>query len=141
MRTRPSVVLAVVAGLLAVLTIFAWVLAATRQPPTPDPTTPEGTVQLYLLAVADDDDEAVIRLLDPSLECSAPLPDFYQTPPASLAVVKALTAGNEATVVMDITEGGGGPFDLYEHEETFELIRNGSGWLITGEPWPVFACK
>ncbi|SHJ26779.1 hypothetical protein SAMN02745244_02099 [Tessaracoccus bendigoensis DSM 12906] len=134
-------VLAVVAGLVAVLTITAWVLATNRRSPAPDPATPEGTVLLYLLAVAEDDDATMIKLLDPSLECSAPLPDFYQTPPASLSVASIKTTGDAATVVVDITEGSGGPFDLYEHEETFELIRNGSGWLITGEPWPVFACK
>lgn len=140
MSARPNVVLAVVAGLVVVLAVVAGLLTARREPPVLDLTTPAGTVQKYVLAITDNDDEAAIALLDPDLGCKAPL-NTYHPERASIAVVSTKISGQRASVVLDITEYGNGPFDSWSHRETFELAARDSGWIITGNPWPVYSCK
>lgn len=141
MRSRPNLVLAIVAGLVVVLAVVAWAVASRREPPKLDPTTPEGIVQTYILALVDGDDEAAVARLDPSLGCSSPLPGTYLTRPVSLTLVSSRTTGQDAVVVFDITEHGDSPFDSWSHRETFQLSRSGSAWLIVGNPWPVYGCK
>jgi hypothetical protein len=45
-------------------------------------------------------------------------------------------------VQVELTMGGGdGPFGSgYRETATFQLTRAGSGWLLTGSPWPLFDC-
>ena len=58
---------------------------------------------------------------------SCATPTWTVTPPASQ---------------VDVVMSTGGPFDSseYAEEHTFRLTRAGDEWLITGEPWPMFAC-
>ena len=141
MRNRPNLILAVVAGLVVLLAVVAWFVAAKREPPRLDPTTPEGTVQTYILALVDGDDEAAVVHLDPDLGCKAPLPGTYLMRPVSLTLVSSRTTGQDAVVVFDVTEYGDSPFDSWSHRESFELTRSGSDWLISGNPWPIYGCK
>ena len=141
MKTRPNLVLAVVAGLVVLLAIVAGILAATREQPALDPTTPEGTAQLLALAVIDGDDEEAVSYLDPALGCSAPLPEIYRPTRLSIAVVDTTIDGDRATVVLNVTESSGGLLDSYDHREVIELKADGDRWLATGHPWPIYACK
>ena len=142
MKVRPNVVLAVVAGLVVALAVVAGLVTATREPPRLDPATPSGAVQLFVRAVLAGDDEAAVALMDPALGCTAPLREAYRPRRVSLAVVSDRTSGRTATVVLDITEYTGGPFDAASsHREVFDLLGGQSGWLVTGHPWPVYACK
>lgn len=143
MRARPNVVLLVIAGLVAALAVIAAVVAANRTPPGPDLATPEGVVQEYVVAALDGDQERMATFLDPALGCEAPFPWFNQPRPASLSVVSTRERGPNATVVVEITEGGGGPLPggSYTHRETFTLVSREGRWLIGGHPWPVYECK
>lgn len=141
MTARPNVVLATVTGLVIVLAVLAAVLTLRRQPPEFDPATPEGTVQLFVVALIDGDDEAAVRYLHPDLECRAPLRNSYRPSAIQLSVVSSQTTGDDATVVVEVTEQQDGPFNSWSHREVFDLVRDGSGWLITGNPWPIYSCK
>lgn len=141
MRNRPNLVLAVVAGLVVALAVVAWLVAGRREPPRLDPTTPEGVVQTYILALVDGDDAAAVASLDPKLGCRAPLPVTYLMRPVSLTLVSSRATGQDAVVVFDVTEYGDSLFDSWSHRETFNLSRSDSAWLISGTPWPIYGCK
>ena len=134
-------VLAVVVGLVVILAVVAGLLATRREPVTLDPTTPEGSVQTFVLAVIEGDDEVAVALLDPDLGCTAPLREIYRPSRVSMAVVGTKSTAQEATVVLDVTEYGEGPFSSWSHREVYDLLVKDSGWMITGHPWPVYGCK
>ena len=142
MRSRQDIVLLVVAALVVVLAVIAAV-AGGRGAPAPDPSTPEGVVQQYVTAVVEADQAAMAALLDPALGCEPPFYYGSATASASLAVVSTRIDGDRATVVVEITEGGGGPLPggRYTHRESFDLVASGDSWLVTGMPWPVYECK
>ncbi len=141
MRNRPNLVLAIVAALVTVMAIVAWTVSAMRKPPELDLTTPAGTVQAYIAALAANDDESAVALLDPKLGCKAPLPEQYLTGRVSASLTSSKEADGRATVAFDVTQYGDAPFDSWSQREVFELVRTDSGWLITGEPWPIYSCE
>lgn len=143
MKARPNLVLAVVVGVVAVLVVVAAVVAATRTPPTADPATPQGTVQLFVTAVLDGDDRAAVALLDPKLGCTVPLPQRgLSGTRVTFAIAGTRDFGDTASVDIDVTEyRSGGPFEANSHRESYQLFTDDGRWLITGEPWPVYICE
>ena len=142
MRARPNLVLAGVVGVIAILMVVSAVVAATRTSTPADPATPAGTVQLFVTAILDGEDEAAVALLDPALGCRVPIPQRgLSGSGASFAIAGTRVYGDRASVEIDVTEyRNGGPFDANSHRETFQLVAHDGGWLITGEPWPVYFC-
>ena len=67
--------------------------------------------------------------------------DVYRPTRVSLALVSTKTSGQSAQIVLDVTEYEGGPLNSWSHRETYDLVRADSGWLITGNPWPIYSCK
>ncbi len=125
-----------------VLAVVAAVVAALRPTPHFDKSTPEGTAQLFVSAVVNDDDQGAVELLDPTLGCGTPLRDVYRPTSVSMSVVDVTRDGDTARVVLYVTEqGSGGLLDSFSHNETYDLKADNGGWLITGLPWPVFSCK
>ena len=92
MSARPNAVLAAITGLVVVLAVVAGVLTTRREPPTLDASTPEGTVQLFVLAFIEGEDEAAVAFLDPDLGCTAPCA-MSTVRPVSLALVSTKTSG------------------------------------------------
>jgi hypothetical protein len=141
MSVRPNVVLAVVAGLVVALGIVAAVVSGSREPQRLDPATPEGTVQLFLTALFDGDEEAAADHLAPDLGCEPPF-DAYLPDGARLEVVSSTTEGGEAEVVVDVVERSGGLLaDEWSHRASYELVADDEGWLISGQAWPVYSCE
>lgn len=141
MSARPNTVLAVVAGLVVTLAVVAAVVSGARERPELDPTTPEGTVQLFLTAIFDGDQDAAADHLDPGLGCEPPF-EAYLPPGARIDVVSTSTEGDEARVVVDVVERTGGLVpDEWTHRQAYDLTADGDGWLLTGDPWPVFCEK
>lgn len=142
MKERPNLVLAIVAAVVVLLAAVAALLAVNRQPPDLDPSTPEGTVQLFVRAVLEGDDEEAVGYLDPSLGCKAPLPDLYRPQGATLTLVDSVTRGDTAEVTIDITEQAGvGLFGSWSHRETLQVRAEGDGWLIQRDSWPIYSCR
>lgn len=143
MKARPNVVLAVIVGLVLVLAVLAAVISARRATPAGDPGTPEGTVQLYLFALVEGDDDEVVALLDPDLGCRVPLPDHFMTGGRlQLNFLNTRIRDGRAEVLVEITQyDDTSPFNTNSHRQTFDLRPQGATWLITGSPWPVYQCK
>lgn len=141
MKNRPNLVLAVVAAVAIVLAVVAWVFSASQSSVDADPSTPEGTVQIYVKALAENDDETVVSLLDPRLGCEVPLGTGYISNPVSLTLVSSKIDGDKAVVAFEVTEQGDSIYDTWSHREVFNLVRKDSGWMLTEEPWPVYTCK
>ena len=56
-RVPPNAVLGVVAALVVVLAVVTALLTTQRERPELDPGTPEGTVQIFILAFVEGDDD------------------------------------------------------------------------------------
>lgn len=144
---RPStsnLVLAVVALLVIVLAVVAAVASAKRVSTPPGTATPQGVARTYVAAIIEGDDDTAIAHLDPTLECTTPLPPDGAPDSATVSLVSSDTSDTTATVVLEITEGtGGGPLfgEPYSHRETFSLVQRDGRWLIDGEPWPLYSCR
>ena len=130
---------------LVVLIAAGVVVGVLREPVLLDPQTPEGTVQAYVQAVLDGEwNEARSHLTD-DLEAECTAIDFRRSwVPDSLTATLAdvRVDSDEAEVAVRLrTAAEPGPFGgRYETTETFDLIREGTTWRITGQPWPVHDC-
>ncbi len=137
----PTARWAVPAGLV-VLVVILVAVALVRGPTTFDPTTPEGAVQDYLLAITQERWEDAFAVLDPE--------SFSNCEPRDI-----LAGGNlqPFTAVHDGTNQGAGRASVqvrlrfsdqggfggaWENWERFELIETDGFWYITGDPWPYF---
>lgn len=140
MRTRPALVLAIVAALVVLLAVAAALVSRGRERPTLDASTPEGVVQLYVSALFEDDVAGAVEYLDPALGCSDPLPEVYIADTARVSVAKTSSSGDTAQVELRIEEGSG-IGDVWSYRQDFSLRRENQAWLITGEPWPIYSCE
>jgi hypothetical protein len=120
-------------------------LGVLREPVLLDPQTPEGTVQAYVQAVLDGEwNDARSHLAD-DLEAECTAIDFRRSwvPDSLTATLDDVRVdGDEAEVVVRLrTAAEPDPFGgRYESTETFDLIREGTTWRLTGQPWPVYDC-
>lgn len=135
------------------------VIALVREPVALDPDTPEGTVQIYLQAISDEEYDKAFELLDPdSFEGCAPAHIARHSPSEPFSATLGSSSGSDiATPVrpppepdhslpddvvwVDVTLrfGTGGPFgSSWESWEQFVLFERDGFWWITGEPWPYF---
>ena len=142
MTTRPGRVLAIVVGLVVLLAVVVGVLAANRTATEYDRATPEGVVQAYVGAVLDDDVEVAADLLSGDSPCD--LDDFdsgYLPEYDRVVLLDSEVDGDSARVEIEVVtaEGPFGAFD-YTERHTFRLEPAGTGWRITGRPWPLFEC-
>jgi hypothetical protein len=127
----PIVVLVAV----AVLTI----VALARDPVTLDPDTPEGTVQAYLQALADNDFESALALTDSVIRQSCTALDiennfYYDSFTATLGGVKDFGSTMVVEVAINQSESG---FDSGYFEQ-IEVIEEDGKWAVHGDPWPFF---
>ena len=135
-RNLPSWVLPV-AGVVMVVALVAIGLA--RGPADLEPSTPEGTVQLYVQALVEGDFETAssywsdVGCIPTSTVPTGGAPDVS----ATLMGVD----GNdiEASVTVRLTENSQDPLGgLFEYDEYFSLIRNGEEWTIRQPAWPYY---
>lgn len=129
----------VVAG--AVLLLLT-LIALFREPVILDSDTPEGTVQAFLQAIADEDFEAARSYLSTGLreECTAT--DIASGGPhepftATLGRVEDL--GDEALVYVSVRLGIDSSLDAYTFDPGPYRLKQESGqWGITEVAWPYF---
>ena len=143
MASHPNRVLAIVVAAIAAIAIVAAVFSATRTVPEHDRGTPEGTVQEYVSAVVEGDNQRAIALLAAGAACTVDDLDRAHHPDDVRVVLRDTHIdGDTARVGVDVVISTGGPFDgsEYDEEHTFRLTRANGEWRITGEPWPMFAC-
>lgn len=143
MSARPERVLALVVGVVLVLAVAAAVVAANQPTQTVDPDSPEGVVQEFLTAVVEGDGEAALSYVDPELNCDEQALEHVEGEQARVALLESEVDGDEARVVVSISQGSSGPFETgeYSREETYRLVRTDEGWRISEQlGWPIYGC-
>ncbi|MGH8913478.1 MAG: hypothetical protein ACRDZM_03080 [Acidimicrobiia bacterium] len=126
-----------VAGVVAVVALVA--IGLSRTPTDLDPETPEGTVQAYIEALVDGDFEAAASFwADTDCHPESPVPTGG-APDVSASLVRSEPNGDDARVVVQITENSQDPLrGIFEYEEWFSLIREGGSWRIRQPAWPYY---
>lgn len=142
LQSRRGLIAAAAMGGLLVVAVLAVVFRPAVE--ELDPATPEGTVQRYVQALLDGNEQAAASFLRPSdEECEVFEPEFLDTVRVTLVDV-ATHDGSSDVQVRITTAGGEPPFDRYESssEGEFELIRSADGsWQIDQAPWPFEVCE
>jgi hypothetical protein len=134
-RKLPGWLLPTLGGVVVVALVAAGVL---RDAPELDPSTPEGTVQAYLEAVFDGDQEAAAALTEG--ECDTNLGPGIQVEGVSATLKSVEGDENQATVIVKMSQPSTEPFGgLSEWEEWFSLLNHDGTWMIQQQVWPYYA--
>lgn len=143
MAQRPSLVLGIIAGIVAVLAVVVGIGAANPNAPEIDVSSPAGVVQTFIAAIHDGEFDDAAALLHPALGCTtASLAGSSVSDSLQLRVERETINDGTATVRLEITEGNPGFLGSgWTHSETYTLSKDGNSWLITGQPWPVYYCE
>lgn len=142
MTTRPQRVLAIVVAVVVAVAVLTALLATHGSVRHYDRNTPEGTVQSYVAAVLDGDRERAAAFLAEDGPCSIDDLDLSYPPTYDrVTLVDSETDGDTARVEVEAVNSEG-PFGAFSFREplAFDLERSGSGWSITGQPWPMYDC-
>jgi len=147
---------------IGVAVIALVVIALVREPVLLDPDSPEGTVQVYLQAISDEDYDKALALLNPDEFENCDISDLARNAPngpftATLGVSdeegrlrrveeeeSPLPTGDLIAVNVTLRFGSGGLFGgTWEQYETFFLTSSDGFWWISDDPWPYFTwdCK
>ena len=135
-----TVILAVIAGvvLVAVAVVF------TRGAPEPlDPSTPQGVVQAYSVAVLDGDEETAATYLTAEASVGCSRFDPGTTNNIRVVLVSTTVRTNSADVAVSVvTSYDDGPFGSSENEVegNFDQVKVDKVWLIDDAPWQLTIC-
>lgn len=137
-----------VGAVIALAVLVVW-LSTSRSTTELAVGSPERTVQSYLEALTRHDAVEAARYLDPSSGCEVAdleqdgLPQGLRVTLADSTVAIGTGAPSARVTVLarfgDSPLGGSGPGTSETH--LFQLTRPGQQWLISGTPWPLYACK
>jgi len=144
-RTSPSTRWLLGVGLaLLVLSAAAVIVATVERDADLDPSTPEGTVQTWLRAIANRDFATARRTFSPELraDCSDTVLRNAVGPDEFRATLLGTTESGgtvevhaEVTVVFTDPLFGGGEYSL----ETYFVLRpSAGGWEFVQPPWPLY---
>lgn len=139
---RPDRTLIAILSIIAAIVVIALVVVFTRGGPAEvDPTTPEGVVQSYSLAMVDSDYSAARELLASDLleNCEKVDPNTIQG--LRMTVISS-TINDDSAVVRVSMERGSGDFggSGYVSEEVFGLVFEDGVWKIESAPWDLTLC-
>lgn len=132
----------------AVVLVVLTVVALLREPVELEEGSPEGTVQAYLQAIADEDYNTAHSQLSPSLMEDCTVADIaaagpYETFTATLGDVEEV--GGTTLVSVSIRTGsdpGFGSTGYSFDPGPFSLEQESGRWVITVVTWPyfIYAC-
>jgi len=138
---RANRVLGIVVAAISIVALIA-VLAFKETTPQLDANTPEGTVQQYLQSVSTRDFDSAITYLAVDTKCK--VEDFdqaYIQDSFRISLSDTSITSDSASVKVSIENSSGDPFGgSYAESQTFRLAKFGSGWKISGIPWPTYQC-
>ena len=129
---------------IAAITIIAVIVVLAVKEPTAelDKSSPEGVVQQYLTAAIDRDFEQAKSFLASDSKCTAD--DFdraYIQDSLRIGLSDTTETATSAKVTVKIETSNGDPFgSTYTETQTFQLVKDDSGWKIAGIPWPNYEC-
>ena len=138
---RANRVLGIVVAAIAIVALI--VVFAVKEPTAElDKGSPEGVVQQYLNAAIDKDFDQAKSFLASDTKCTAD--DFdraYIQDSIRIGLSDATSTETSAKVTVTIETSNGDPFGgSYSETQTFRLVKEDSGWKITGIPWPTYEC-
>lgn len=138
---RANRVLGIVVAAIAIIAVI--VVLAVKEPTAElDKSSPEGVIQQYLGAAIDRDFEQAKAFLASDSKCTAD--DFdraYIQDSVRIGLSDSSTTDTSAKVTVKIEMSNGDPFGgTYAETQTFRLVKEESGWKITGIPWPNYEC-
>jgi hypothetical protein len=138
---RANRVLGIVIASIAIVALI--VVLAVKEPTAElDEGSPEGVVQQYLNAAIDKNFDQAKSFLASDTKCTAD--DFdraYIQNSIRIGLSDATSTEVSAKVTITIETSNGDPFGgSYSESQTFRLVKEGSGWKITGIPWPTYEC-
>ena len=138
---RANRVLGIVVAAIAIVALI--VVFAVKEPTAElDKGSPEGVVQQYLNAAIDKDFDQAKSFLASDTKCTAE--DFdraYIQDSIRIGLSDATSTETSAKVTVTIETSNGYPFGgSYAETQTFRLVKEDSGWKITGIPWPTYEC-
>ncbi|MEO7147415.1 MAG: hypothetical protein ABIW81_02635 [Terrimesophilobacter sp.] len=141
-RERDKTLIVILAIIGAAVVIAIAVVFLRGAPETLDPTTPEGVVQAYSVAVLDQDRPSALSHLVPELakDCvhtDAGLDGLTMTLVSS--TVRATSATVRVTLTTNSSKGPLGSSE-YSNAESFTLQKVGNVWLIDTTPWRLTIC-
>ena len=139
---NPNRVLAVVLGFILSAVVLVSFLATTRSAVVLDRATPAGSVQVYLKAILAGKNSQAAKMFSPESTCTVTdLDRAYIPNTARVLLVDSAIEGTTAEVRVREEIPTGVPLgDFATEDHTFPLIKSGSSWLITGDPWPLYDC-
>ena len=142
--SRVRWVLAGLAALCVALVIAALISVALRPTaPLLPPNTPEGTIQRYVMAIADGDFAEAKGYVKNSAATGLCDPYSVDSQDLNLDLVNTSVNGNGAVVTVHFVESSsafGSLLGMGNYPETFELSKSGNEWRITSAPWQVTLC-
>ena len=138
---RANRVLGIVIAAIAIVALI--VVLAVKDPTAElDEGSPEGVVQQYLNAAIDKNFDQAKSFLASDTKCTAD--DFdraYIQNSIRIGLSDATSTEVSAKVTITIETSNGDPFGgSYSESQTFRLVKEESGWKITGIPWPTYEC-
>ncbi len=139
--------LGLIVGSIAALSLVAVIVAALGgEPVTLDPDTPEGVVQAYVTAVADEDWVAVHSYLSADLaeRCDLSELSLVRVQNISRVLIDDVSiSGDLAVVDVVITYADANDplaASTWDEEASFVLVDEG-GWIFDETSWPYFPCR
>ena len=150
--------LAGAALVILVIIVLSVVVALVNRPREADllpASTPEGTVQRYLLAVEQEEGRGAYEYLAPALQERCDFQYFRNSTRGirrraggtaeDLRVTLEDTKAINGTVAVRVRINRfrvSAPFDFneYSHVRTFTLEKVDDSWLFVEEPWPMYRC-
>ena len=138
---KSSTIRNLILGLIVVL-IAALVFIASRGGSSRfDAGSPEATVQSYLQAMVDRDNDRALSYFEPETKCdSSDLDRQYLSPDLTADLLDSSITGDRAQVKIRIRYADSDLFGGWSEDHTIGLTRISGMWKITGVPWPLFEC-
>ena len=138
---KSSTIRNLILGLIVVL-IAALVFIASRGGSSRfDAGSPEATVQSYLQAMVDRDNDRALIYFEPETKCDASdLDRQYLSPDLTADLLDSSITGDRAQVKIRIRYADNDLFGGWSEDHSIGLTRISGMWKITGVPWPLFEC-
>lgn len=103
--------------------------------------SPEATVQSYLEAMVDRDNDLALSYFESNTKCdSSDLDRQYFDPNLTVDLLKSTINGDRAQVKIRIRYSNDDLFGGWSEDHTIALMRSGGAWKIAGTPWPLYEC-
>jgi hypothetical protein len=131
-----------VLALVALLTIAALVFIASRSDTAKfEIGSPEATVQSFLQAMVDRDNDLALSFLEPTTKCdSSDLDRQYISPDLTVDLLDSSVTGERAQVKIRTRYSNDDLFGGWSEDHSISLSWVEGSWRISGTPWPLYQC-